>query len=142
MPLQENQSNSSITRRIISTLDAIPETELAAFVDTIPVRFLAEYYDIMVYLYIDNYQYPPRYYSFEIVSIFKYLLNETALPETFSERRKLQLAALKKLVERSSVLRELAQSEITSHHIFNPAGGRRRTRKQKRSSNRLRRNRN
>ncbi len=139
MPRQENRSSSSTNRRIESILDALPESELADFVDSIPTRSLERYYEIMEDLFIRSYRRP---YSLENLSIYNYLVNGTALPETFSERRKLQLAALKKLVERSSVLRELAQGEITSHQIYNPAGGRRRTRKQKRKSKRSRRNHN
>ena len=148
MPRQENLSISSTRSHLISILDAIPETELAAFVDTIATTQLFAYFSVMNILYIDNYLSSDQGQSDrDKIAIFNYILNGTALPEAFSERRKLQLAALKRLVERDSSLRSEVDAYLRIANILSSqrpatAGGRRRTRKQKRCIKRSRRNRN
>ena len=144
MSREENRSISSTRSHLVSILDAIPETELAAFVDTIPTTQFVNYFFVMKELYIHNYlsSSDQRQSDREKIAIFNYILNGTALPEAFSERRKLQLAALKRLVERDSSLRIEVEAFLRIANILYSqrpatAGGRRR--KTKRNTRRSRR---
>ena len=133
----ENRSLVPGQRRVEAILDSIPPSDLAAFVEDIPNNQITRYLMVMYSQFVDStYTYvrgSPRH-----LAILNYIIDGTALPESFTERQKLQLAALKRVFERANAdarevltsfrARELAyrqqQAQSSTH-----TGGKRHSRK-------------
>lgn len=134
----ENRSLVPGQRRIEAILDSMPPSDLAAFVEDIPNNQITRYLMVMFSQFVDSTHTYVRGSSPRHLAILNYIIDGTALPESFTERQKLQLAALKRVFERANAdarevltsfrARELAyrqqQAQSSTH-----TGGKRHSRK-------------
>lgn len=136
--IEMSENTLSRHQNLEAILDRTPPDQLAAFVERIPLTIIDKYAEAMFKLYIVNYiTRDDNDIARELLAIYNYLLDGAALPESLTERRKLQLAAYKRVIERASdnvrimIWARRYGLRLALNTSQPSSGGRRHTRKQR-----------